>query len=103
MNVLPTAGISANSVNSNENAREGNTATSVNDSLADKEAFLQLLVAQLKNQDPLNPADGVEFLAQLAQFSALEQLMGIRSEIKALRDDAAVAASESGSSGVPAQ
>lgn len=100
MNVLPTAGIWANRVESNENAPDGNSTT---DSLADKEAFLQLLVAQLKNQDPLNPADGVEFLAQLAQFSALEQLMGIRSEIKALRDDAAVAASETGSPDVPAQ
>lgn len=81
---------------------ENGAATGSTDALADKEAFLQLLVAQLKNQDPLNPADGVEFLAQLAQFSSLEQLMGIRSEVKALRNEAAAAGSES-SSGVPAQ
>jgi flagellar basal-body rod modification protein FlgD len=52
-----------------------------------KEAFLQLLVAQIKNQDPLNPADGVQFLAQLAQFSELEQMIEIRQEVEALRSE----------------
>lgn len=42
-----------------------------------KNEFLQLLVAQLRHQDPLNPADGQEFAAQLAQFSSVEQLMQI--------------------------
>jgi flagellar basal-body rod modification protein FlgD len=37
--------------------------------------FLTLLTAQLRNQDPLNPADGAEFVAQIAQFSAVEQQM----------------------------
>jgi len=55
--------------------------TSGSDSLANKETFLQLLVAQLKNQDPLNPTDGVQFLSQLAQFSELEQIMAIRTSL----------------------
>ena len=38
-----------------------------------QEAFLTMLVAQLENQDPLNPMDGTDFTAQLAQFSSLEQ------------------------------
>ena len=42
-----------------------------------KEDFLQLLVAQLKSQDPMNPMKGQEFAAQLAQFSSLEQLLNI--------------------------
>lgn len=51
-----------------------------------KEAFMQLLVAQIKNQNPLNPTDGVQFLTQLAQFSELEQLINIKSELSGLRE-----------------
>ena len=46
-----------------------------------KELFLQLLVAQIKNQDPLNPADGMQFVSQLAQFSELEQMIAIRNGV----------------------
>ena len=42
-----------------------------------KDAFLQLLVAQMKNQDPLNPTSDTEYIAQLAQFSQLEQLQNL--------------------------
>ncbi len=42
-----------------------------------KEEFLQLLVAQLKNQDPMNPSNPEEMAAQLAQFSSVEQLINI--------------------------
>lgn len=43
----------------------------------DKQAFLQLLVTQLKNQNPLDPADNQQFLAQLAQFNTLEQMQNM--------------------------
>jgi flagellar basal-body rod modification protein FlgD len=49
--------------------------------LANENTFLQLLVAQIKNQDPTNPTDSVTFVTQLAQFSSLEQLIGIRQEL----------------------
>ena len=42
-----------------------------------KEEFLRMLVTQLSNQDPLNPMDGQEFAAQLAQFTSVEQLINI--------------------------
>ncbi len=44
-----------------------------------KEAFLRLLVCQMQNQDPLNPQDDTEFVAQLATFSQLEQLQNLNS------------------------
>lgn len=53
--------------------------------LANAEVFLQLLVTQLKHQNPLEPADGTEFVAQLAQFSQLEQSLGMREDLKAIR------------------
>ncbi len=43
----------------------------------DKDAFINLLVTQMKYQDPLEPMDNSEMLAQLAQFSALEQMMNV--------------------------
>lgn len=47
----------------------------------DKNAFLQLLVTQMKNQDPLNPASSDQMAAQLAQFSSLEQLQTMNSTL----------------------
>lgn len=39
-----------------------------------KDAFMQLLVSQMQNQDPINPQSNEDFIAQLAQFSSLEQM-----------------------------
>ncbi len=50
-----------------------------------KDAFLKLLITQLQHQDPLNPADSTEFTAQLAQFSSLEQLSNINTNLNALQ------------------
>ena len=47
-----------------------------------EQMFLQLLVAQIRNQDPLNPTDGTQFASQLAQFSELEQVVAIRGDIE---------------------
>jgi flagellar basal-body rod modification protein FlgD len=53
----------------------------------DKNAFLQLLVAQMKNQDPMNPSDGTQFLTQLAQFQQLEQGINTGQDVAAIRKD----------------
>jgi flagellar basal-body rod modification protein FlgD len=62
-------------------------AKSAEGEAATKETFLKLLVAQIKHQNPLNPADGIEFVAQLAQFTQLEQTIGMASNLDAMRQD----------------
>ena len=52
---------------------QSNTSSSTTNTTLGKEDFLQLLIVQLQNQDPTNTVDNNEMLAQLAQFSALEQ------------------------------
>jgi flagellar basal-body rod modification protein FlgD len=53
--------------------------TATRSSAVSQDEFLQLFVAQLKNQDPMDPLKGHEFIAQLAQFSSLEQLTNLNS------------------------
>lgn len=54
-----------------------------------KDDFLNLLVTQLQNQDPLKPMDSTEFTAQLAQFTSLEQLSNINTNLETLRREQA--------------
>jgi flagellar basal-body rod modification protein FlgD len=60
-------------------------ALSGNSALANEDTFLKLLVAQLQNQDPLQPQDGTQFVSQLAQFSGLEQNLAMRSDLDAIK------------------
>ena len=50
-----------------------------------KDEFLKMLVAQMKHQDPLNPMDGQQMAAQLAQFSSVEQLVSMNDQLDAIR------------------
>ncbi len=63
------------------------TASSTTSGTANKldyNNFLQLLVAQLKNQDPTNPSDPTTFVSQLASFSSVEQQVNTNSKLDAL-------------------
>ncbi len=64
-------------------ARE-DASTEAKDPLG-RDMFLQLLVTQLQHQDPTQPDDSGAFLAQLAQFTSLESLQGIKADMAALR------------------
>lgn len=64
-------------------ASQGTSATPSTSSLG-KNDFLKLLTAQLANQDPLNPVDNQAFIAQLAQFSSLEQLQNVSTRLDSL-------------------
>jgi flagellar basal-body rod modification protein FlgD len=62
----------------------GSSASSLLNPLSTEQSFLQLLVAQLKNQDPLNPQDGTQFVSQLAQMSSLEQELQMRQDLDSM-------------------
>jgi len=65
--------MSVNSINGNYTANTGTTKTTGSSELG-KDEFLQLLVTQLRYQDPLSPMDNTEYVSQLAQFSSLEYM-----------------------------
>ena len=69
-----------NTVNTN-NTSSTTSNVSANKSALGKDDFLKLMIAQMKNQDPMNPMDGTQYAAQLAQFSSLEQLANLNSNI----------------------
>ena len=68
-------------------ASNSNTSgvTSSKDSALGKNDFLNLLVAQLQNQDPLSPMDSTAFTSQLAEFSSLEQLSNVNQNLEYLQ------------------
>ena len=79
--------VSSASSNPPQTDTKAAAASSPANSSVNKNMFLQLLVAQIKNQDPLNPADGVQFLTQLAQFTQLEQTLSMSTDLSAIRTD----------------
>jgi flagellar hook assembly protein FlgD len=58
-----------------------NAITNASGGAMGKDQFVQLLVTEMKNQDPMNPMDGKDLAAQLAQFSSVEQLMNINTKL----------------------
>ncbi|MGM9966797.1 MAG: flagellar hook capping FlgD N-terminal domain-containing protein [Rummeliibacillus sp.] len=66
-------------VNKKNDKKTGNSSL-------DKDAFMQLLVTQLQNQDPTSPMDDKEFISQMAQFSSLEQMQNVAKSIDSLSE-----------------
>ena len=80
----PTSGISGNTGASGITPPTAGSKDKSKE-LGDKDTFLKLLVAQLKYQDPSNPADSTQFLAQTAQFTQVEKLGDIADLLKSQR------------------
>ncbi|MFH0911894.1 MAG: flagellar hook capping FlgD N-terminal domain-containing protein [Planctomycetota bacterium] len=74
---------------SQENARS--SSTQANKSLVDQDQFLQLLIAQLRYQDPLSPMDNQEFMTQLAQLQTLDQQIDMTQDLAAMRLESQIA------------
>lgn len=79
-----------------------NSTSALLNPLGSEQTFLQLLVAQLKNQDPTQPQDGTQFVAQLAQFASLEQEVQMRTDLDSINTSlSAPPAQTTGTSGTP--
>ncbi|MDT2021148.1 flagellar hook assembly protein FlgD [Methylocella sp. CPCC 101449] len=77
----------------NSTTQTSSTTTSTTTASAptvDYNAFLRLLVAQMKNQDPTKPTDSTEFLSQLASFSNVEQAVQMNNKLNALLTNSAL-------------
>jgi flagellar basal-body rod modification protein FlgD len=61
------------------------TAAASSSANSQENQFLQLLVAQLQSQNPLDPMDGTQFVTQLAQFSSLQELTGMHTDLNAIQ------------------
>jgi len=101
-NALPTPAMHAAAASSGSSGSSSTSSTTsgdlaASDALANEQTFLQLLVAQLQNQDPDDPMDGTQFVTQLAQFSSLEQELAMRQDLDKMA--AAVPTSTTSTSG----
>lgn len=82
---MSITGVQANSVLEDLSIRKEPTEQT-SGAANDKDMFMKLLLAQIKNQDPLKPTDQTEFVAQLAQFSSLEGIQNLSKSVESIGD-----------------
>lgn len=80
--IMHAASASGTTAGDSSSASATTTAAPVTENM-----FLQLLVAQLQNQDPTDPSDSTQFVTQLAQFQTMEQSLNQGQDISAIRQD----------------
>lgn len=68
----------------NYSSTSSSTTKETGNSTLGKDQFLKILITQLQNQDPMEPMEDKEFISQMAQFTSVEQLMNISTQLTAL-------------------
>src|SRR5579871_803751 len=87
---MAISGVGNSSSNSNALSNALTGASNGNNSFVSQNTFLTLLITQLKNQDPMNPQDSSQFVAQLASFSSLEQMTQVNSKMESVLENSVV-------------
>lgn len=82
LNTITVNGVTYNSA-AYATQKASESSTEVKNDL-DKDAFIKLLVTQLQHQDPLEPQENGEFIAQMAQFSSLEQMTNVSNKLETI-------------------
>lgn len=95
MTVNPTSSATANSAVATSSAAASSGTTAVKAATVNYNQFLQLLVAELKNQDPTSPTDPTQYMSQLASFSSVEQQIQTNSKLDTLLTSSALSQAES--------
>ncbi len=73
-------------VTSSTTSTSSSSTSTSSSSALDKNAFLQLLCTEMRYQDPLSPMDNTEYISQMANFSALEQMQNLNTTVTSLSD-----------------
>ena len=84
---MATSPIGPTTSNTTTHPASTSAADAIGNKAPTEQMFLQLLIAQIKNQNPMNPQDSTQFVSQLAQFSQLEQTLAIRKNSDTLVND----------------
>jgi flagellar basal-body rod modification protein FlgD len=89
MDITPTSGVTTQPTTST-----GTTTDAAGPDSLDYDSFLQLLIAQMKNQDPTKPTDPSQFVAQLASFSSVEQAIKTNNKLDTMMTSLALTQAE---------
>ena len=83
-----------NGVDTAKSTTDTSTTPPKSTSMIDYNGFLQLLIAQMRNQDPTNPTDSTEYMSQLAQLSSVEQAVQTNAKLDTLLSTSAITQAE---------